>query len=260
MVNKRSKIFVFENRAQLETAAASRVALLAAQAVRRRGRFFVALSGGSMMEIISPKLTAEPLRTAVNWAAWHVFWADERCVALASPQSNYGTADRLLLKHVGIPRSQIHAMDDTLGPADAAQAYEAIMANVFKPRAGRLPRFDLILLGIGEDGHTASLFPQHRLLNERERWVAAVFDAPKPPPERITMTVPVINSARHVVFVAMGESKAPILAEVIGPEPCPTMLPAGRINPTEGDIRWFLDSAAARKLPRSQNPIMEAAP
>jgi 6-phosphogluconolactonase len=151
-------------------------------------------------------------------------------------------------------------MDDTLGPADAAQAYEAIMANVFKPRAGRLPRFDLILLGIGEDGHTASLFPQHRLLNERERWVAAVFDAPKPPPERITMTVPVINSARHVVFVASGESKALILAEAIGPEPCPPMLPARRINPTDGDVRWFLDSPAARNLPCSQITIMEAAP
>jgi 6-phosphogluconolactonase len=90
--------------------------------------------------------------------------------------------------------------------------------------------------------------------------VAAVFDAPKPPPERITMTVPVINSARHVFFVATGESKAPILAEVIGPEPCASMLPVRQINPTEGDVRWFLDSSAARQLPRSQNPIMEAAP
>ncbi len=158
-----------------------------------------------------------------------------------------GGADHLLFKHVGIPRRQIHAADDTLAPAEAARAYEFVLARVFS-LWGRVPRFDLILLGIGEDGHTASLFPGHPQVRETRRWVVPVYDAPKPPPERITLTLPVINYARHVFFVALGESKARAVAAAVSPSQCDLPSPASLVNPFEGDVRWFLDVHAARCL------------
>lgn len=233
---------------ELSAAAAGHVVRLAAQAMAERGRFCVALSGGSVMKIICPQLIAEPLRTDVDWSGWHVFWADERCVPPISPESNYGGANRLFLRHVDIPRDQIYAVDNTLEAPEATKAYESILTRVFQPGAGRLPRFDLIVLGIGEDGHTASLFPDHPLLNETDRWVAPVLDAPKPPPERVTLTLPVINNARHVVFVAAGAEKRSILCEVLGTGSHLQRLPATLVNPSDGDLQWFVDAVAARNL------------
>jgi 6-phosphogluconolactonase len=239
---------IFSNRQELSTAVSAHVAYLAKQSCRERGAFYIALSGGSLIKMVGPGLATLPLRNDVDWARWHVFWADERYVPHASPESNFGAADHLLLRHVGIPRRQIHAADDTLGPAEAAKAYEFVLARAFSPWAGRIPRFDLILLGIGEDGHTASLFPGHPLLSETRRWVAPVYDAPKLPAERITLTPPVINNARHVVFVAQGESKAPAVAAAVSPSHTDPLYPASLVNPTEGDVRWFLDAHAARGL------------
>jgi 6-phosphogluconolactonase len=242
------EIMIFPNREELSAAVSAHVARLAKQAGREREAFYIALSGGSLLEMICAGLVSPPLRKDVDWARWHVFWADERCVPHSSPDSNYRAADHLLFRHVGIPRRQIHAMEDTLSPAEAAKAYEFVLARVFSLWAGRVPRFDLILLGIGEDGHTASLFACHPLLSETRRWVAPVYDAPKPPPERITLTLPVINNARHVVFVALGESKAPAVAAAVGPDQKDPLLPARQVNPTEGDVQWFLDDHAARIL------------
>jgi 6-phosphogluconolactonase len=232
----------------LSVAAADHVVRLAEKATAERGRFCIALSGGSVMKMICPWLVAEPLRTDAGWSAWHVFWVDERCVPLRSPESNYGVANRLLFRHVDIPRDQIYALDDTLGPIEAAEAYEAVLQKVFRPVAGRPPRFDLVLLGIGEDGHTASLFPGSSLLHETKRWVAPVFGAPKPPPVRVTLTLPVINNARHVLFVATGGGKKPILSEVFKPSLRRSRLPAELVVPSDGDIHWFMDEAAAGAL------------
>ena len=196
------EIVIHPNRESLSVGVSSHVALLAAQAILKRKRFYIALSGGSLMEILCPPLVTKPLRDEINWSGWHIFWADERCVPPTNPESNYGLANQQLFRHVNIPFNQIHPLDSTLGASEAAEAYQSTMNKVFQPRAGRLPRFDLILLGIGEDGHIASLFPNHPLLNETRRWVATIFDAPKPPPVRVTLTLPVINNARHIVFVA----------------------------------------------------------
>jgi 6-phosphogluconolactonase len=117
-----------------------------------------------------------------------------------------------------------------------------------KPEAGSLPRLDLVLLGIGEDGHTASLFPDSSLLHETHRWVAPVLDAPTPPPERVTLTLPVINNARHVVFVPAGTGKKSIISKVFGPELGRPALPAQLVRPIDGDLQWFLDDAAADGL------------
>jgi 6-phosphogluconolactonase len=245
---------IFPNREELSTAVSAHVASLAKQSVREREAFCIALSGGSLLEMVCPGLVFPPLRNYVDWAKWHVFWADERCVPHASPESNYGAADHLLFRHFGIPRRQIHATDDMLGPVEAAKAYEFVLARVSSMWAGRVPRFDLILLGVGEDGHTASLFPGHPILSETQRWVAPVYDAPKPPPERVTLTLPVINNARHVIFVVLGESKAPAVATAVGSNQDDPSLPARQVNPTDGDVRWFLDVHAARGLTPARVP------
>ena len=238
------KVNIYSTRDELAAAVSAHVAHLAAKASAVQGRFCVALSGGSLMDIISPPLGSNPLRDNVNWSTWHVFWADERWVPWSSLESNYGLAERQFFSRVSIPDEQIHAADDSLSPSETAQVYESTLAKVFQPGAGRVPRFDLMLLGAGEDGHTASLFPNHPALNETRRWVVPVSGAPKPPPIRITMTLPVINNARNVVFVAAGPSKANILSKVLNPRMNQPELPARLVNPSDGELQWFLDRAA----------------
>ncbi len=241
----RPKVNRYADRDALSAALSAHVVHLAARATAERGRFYVALSGGSLMDIISLSLGSNPLRGTVNWSGWHVFWVDERWVPWSSPESNYGLARRQFFSRVGIPGDQIHAADVSLSPSETAQTYESTLAEVFQPGAGRLPRFDLMLLGVGEDGHTASLFPGHPALNENQRWVVPVVDAPKPPPVRMTMTLPVINNARHVVFVAAGSDKANILSKVLNSQVLQPELPARRVNPSNGELQWFVDRAAA---------------
>lgn len=239
---------IFSTPQTLGQAAAGLVARLSEQAVAERGRFTVALSGGSQPKMLCPALVAEPLRRQVDWPAWHVFWADERCVPLSDPESNYRLARAYLFDQVAIPSAQIYALTGSLEPAAAAEAYQAVLAQVFQPTAGQLPRFDLILLGMGEDGHTASLFPQHPLLQETERWVAPIFDSPKPPLRRITLTLPVINNARQVVFLAAGAGKAHLLPRIVRPATSPDLLPAQMVRPVKGELHWFVDEAAATLL------------
>jgi len=239
---------VSQTQKDLSNGVAFKVAELAGQASREGRRFTVALSGGSLLDILSPPLVTKPLRSRINWTAWEVFWADERCVPLDSPESNFAAAKRLLFDRVGIPRAQIHAIDDRLAPAAAASSYEAGLKEVFQAEAGQMPRFDLVLLGMGEDGHTASLFPGHELLHEEQRWVAPIFDAPKPPHQRITLTLPVINHAREVIFVVAGGGKARALRAVFDAGGRDHRLPAARVSPSGGKVSWFVDSEAAKDL------------
>ena len=232
---------IFRTSQQMGQAAAEHVAYLCAQAVGERGRFTVAVSGGSLPKLLFPPMVSEPIRSQINWSKWHVFWADERCVSLTDPDSNYRLTREYLFDHVEIPPTQIVPINDTLDPATAAANYQKKLAQVFAPLSGQLPRFDLILLGMGEDGHTASLFPNHPLLREKERWVTPIFDSPKPPPERITLTLPVINQARQVVFIAAGAGKAEALSAIIKGN---SDLPAALVQPTNGELHWFVDDAA----------------
>jgi 6-phosphogluconolactonase len=188
-------------------------------------------------------LAAPELQSQIDWSAWHVFFADERCVPLKSPESNFRLAYAQLLGRVPIPSSQIYPIDDSLPAGAAAEAYESTIKRLFGSNSW--PRFDLILLGMGPDGHTASLFPDHALLSENKRWSAPVTDSPKPPPSRITLTLPVLNSARTVVFVVTGAGKAEILPQVLQPE---SGYPAGMVDPKEGRAYWFLDQSAASYL------------
>ncbi len=248
------KITICQSYHELADASAAYVTRLAAEATAKRGRFMTAVSGGSLMDILALGFVNSSRRPEVDWSAWHLFLADERCVPATNPESNYGLANRLFLRHIDIPRDQIYVMDETLGPAEAAASYESLLARVFHLGKDQTPTFDLVLLGIGEDGHTASLFPKHPLLKETRRWVAAIWDAPKPPPERITLTLPVINKARHVVFLASGEGKAPIVNRLLGSKNSQPELPAQLVCPLDCEVWWFIDGLAGKSLKNTSRP------
>jgi 6-phosphogluconolactonase len=174
------------------------------QALAARGRFSLALSGGSVAEAFFPRLA----RVALDWPRTDVFWGDERAVAPSDTDSNYGRARALWFQPAGIPRERLHRME-----ADAADLFAAARAyaELLEQRLGTPPRLDLVLLGVGPDGHVCSLFPGHPLLREEQRWVAALEDAPKPPPRRMTLTLPTLAAARLVVIAALDAAKAPAL-------------------------------------------------
>ena len=241
-------LLIFSSLEELGYLAASHILSLSAQAVRARGRFTIALSGGSLPKLLTPALVSDPISHIIDWPAWHVFWADERCVPLDDPNSNYRLAQENIFGVVDIPSTQIYAVETTLKATAAAAAYQKTLTQVFQPGADQIPRFDLILLGLGEDGHTASLFPNHLLLEETKRWVAPIFDSPKPPPQRVTLTLPLINQARHIAFLATGASKADILPQILKPQAGAVTLPAARVQPSDGDVRWFVDEPAAMNL------------
>ncbi len=235
-------IRIFETPAALGRAAARDIAACAAEAIAARGRFTVAISGGSLPTLVFPALIAAVPHH--QWAGWHVFWADERMVPPTHADSNFRLARETLLDRVPIPPEQIFPLDTALPATEAARKYQRIIETT----VGNPPKFDAILLGMGPDGHTASLFPGHPLLAETARRVAPVFDSPKPPPERVTLTLPELNRARCVFFIVTGAGKADILPRVLSPSPNETPLPAAMVHPPKNAVRWYLDAAAAGKI------------
>ena len=235
---------VYPDRESLSEAAAALFARLARDAAEARGRFAVALSGGSTPRPVYERLAREPCRDGIDWNRVHVFWGDERCVGVEDPRSNAGMALAALLSAAPIPPAQIHAVRCAESPEIAALAYEKELKSFF----GRgPPRFDLVLLGLGEDGHTASLFPGSPALAEPVRWVAAVRRSGENL-DRVTLTPPAINGAAEVVFLVSGRSKAAILKEVLEGAGDPERFPAQRIRPSNGTLRWLVDEDAASGL------------
>lgn len=239
----------FSNHDQLSLKTASYISRVADEAIAMRGKFVIAFSGGSLPKLACPPLRRAPRRDEIDWSAWHVFWADERCVPLSDPESNYRLLREELLDQVDIPADQIYPIDDSLDPVQAAADYQTKLQELFQLNPPTLPhqdddlqeplpRLDLILLGMGPDGHTASLFPNHPLLDEAALWVAPILDSPKPPPARITFTLPLINQARHVAFVVTGDSKRQALQQILAGE---ASLPAGLVQPTAGKLQWFVE-------------------
>jgi 6-phosphogluconolactonase len=236
-------------------ALADHVAKVAQKAIARHDRFTVAISGGSLPSQLSG-LLKPAIRDTLDWSRWHVFLADERLVPHDHADSNYRLIKEHLLEHVPIPSSQVYPINESLlnQPEEAADDYMKVLQRVFAAKDSvKFPVFDLILLGMGPDGHTCSLFPNHELLHERIAWVASITDSPKPPPERITLTLPVLNHAHHATFVCAGTSKRDALRHILAkPEtevdPAQHPLPAARVHPVHGKLVWILDHAAAEAL------------
>jgi 6-phosphogluconolactonase len=223
-------------------AAAAEVFAMLRDAVTARGRATVALSGGTTPGLLYHHLAAAG-PGAAPWNRIDFFFGDERCVPPTSPHSNYALAQRELFEPLGIPAASVHRMQGELRPANAAAAsYERDMRACF---AAFEPALDLVLLGIGADGHTASLFPGSEALGESQRWVVPVrAPAGYEPTERITLTLPVLNRARAVFFLAAGVGKREAVAGALGENPSGQALPAARVRPA-GRLAWFLDEAAA---------------
>ena len=221
----------------LHEAAARHVLELARTAIAARGAFHVALSGGNTPRGLHARLAREP---DVDWSCWHVWFGDERCVPPAHADSNYRMARETLLDHVAIPADQIHPMMPAAepAPAEAARTYAARLAAE-APQRDERPELDLILLGLGGDGHTASLFPGTDILDERTRNVAEVF-VPKLDAWRISLTPPSIERARHLMFLVDGNDKTDILQRLErGPAADETLLPVERLQP-QGGVEWYI--------------------
>lgn len=235
---------VFPDIDALSGAALDELLRIMADAVRERGRFAIALSGGRTPEKMY-RLWAERERRSARtpWDKVHLFWGDERYVPKDDPLSNYRMTREALIAHVAIPAANVHRVrgpEDFATPEAAAEAYESELRKFFGSAA---PAFDLQLLGLGVEGHTASLFPGSPALEETKRWVMAV-EAPANPPRRLTLTPAVLNQARNAFFLVAGEDKREIIHALRAePESQKSQYPAGRIRPA-GAVLWFLDKAA----------------
>lgn len=240
-----NEVRVFDGVSELMRATAEEIVLAARQAVDGHGRFAWALAGGSTPRTVYELLASDFYRERMPWSAIHFFWGDERHVPPDHPDSNYRMAREAMLDHVPVPAENVHRVPAEEPDAQRAAAeYEATLRSFFKPAPGEWPRFDLILLGLGKEGHTASLFPGGDAVRERERLVVAPWvEAQKT--FRITLTPPVLNHARRAMFLVSGEEKAEALHAVLEGAREPERYPAQIV---EGNRLWMVDRAAARLL------------
>lgn len=239
------EIRIFRDLEELSHAAANLFVEQAMQSVTERDRFLVALNGGSTPTRLF-QLLATDYREKVDWSKVHIFWGDERCVPPDDVGSSYGQARDILLSHVPIPDSNIHRIKGELGPAEASKDYSLILKEFASPPL-EWPRFDLVYLGMGEDGHTASLFPGSSV-DVSEPTIPVTAHYQDRPANRVTLTPIVFNSARMIAFMATGEKKAVTLTEVLSERYNPVLYPAQRIDPKDGRLLWLVDEAAASKL------------
>jgi 6-phosphogluconolactonase len=250
-------LYCFHSKDALSQQLAIFVKQSATQSIQKNNRFTIALSGGSLPANLAKDLIGDE---SIDWSKWHVFFADERCVDLDDDDSNYKLCNQVFFQHVSIPKDQIHHIQtDLLHPSDStndnddsidsiasdiADAYEQDLIHTFAPSSTiKLPQFDLICLGTGPDGHTASLFPSHPLLNESDSWVTFLTDSPKPPKARITLTLPVITNAVRIAFVVTGADKKEIVKKIL--EQPDEGLPASLVGVGGGErVTWWADDAA----------------
>jgi 6-phosphogluconolactonase len=240
------QISVYPDTDTLSRDAAQYIVRLANESVVLHGRFTIALSGGTTPRKLYGMLGDEPYRSQIDWALVDIFWSDERCVPPDSEDSNYLLAQQVLLNKIPIPAAQIHRMPaDELDRDTASQAYTNAMRRVFATNG--IPSFDLIQLGMGPEGHTASLFPHQASLHEQQRLVMPV-SVPKPPPPRLTFTPPILNAAHNILFLVTGADKADAVQAVLEDEYNPDEYPAQIVRPTNGEVVWMLDTKAASTL------------
>ena len=241
------RLQVLKDKDAVARAAADFFVSLAPQPQGDKRPFSVALAGGTTPQAMYALLTSAAYRNRVAWDHVSFYFGDERAVPPDHPDSNYRTAHESLFHPLNISEKHVYRMKAELPDLEAAATdYERVLQSAFDGE--RVPRFDLIFLGMGPDGHTASLFPGHPALAERKRWVVPVMDAPKPPPRRLTLTVPVLNAAKLVLFMVSGADKAQALQEVLEGTASPNQYPAKHVRPGADRLVWLVDEAAGGTL------------
>ncbi len=236
-------IRVFRDPESMSLAAAEYVSSIAEKSIAGKGGFAFAVSGGTTPRGLYSLLGAAPFRERIAWKKVHLFWADERCVPVYHTESNYRLVADTLLRRVELPKNQVHRIRGEEEPERSAREYEEDIRLFF----GSAPAiFDLILLGAGEDGHTASLLPGSPALREKKRLVVPVYREP-PKQNRVTLTWPALNHAAHILFLASGHAKATVVHEIVE-DGNPKQYPAGMVKPVNGTITWLIDRDAAGLL------------
>jgi 6-phosphogluconolactonase len=244
-----TEIKILTDAKEVSRNAAEQFVKLARAAIEAKGEFDVALAGGS-----TPRATYEILAkdtAKLPWEKIHIFFGDERCVPPEHSDSNYGMARSALLSRVSIPANNVHRMKGEVDAPSAAEQYEGELRRHFRLGNGDLPRFDLVILGMGDDGHTLSLFPGSAALSETARLVTANW-VEKFHQHRLTLTFPVANNAAEIMFLVAGAGKAKVIGEILGKNPPNDRYPVQRIKPTDGGTLWLLDRAAAQALPANR--------
>jgi 6-phosphogluconolactonase len=243
----RREVECFSDRGEMVRMEAERIVARAGHSIGQRARFLLCLAGGSTPKPLYELLATPPFATRIDWPRVHVFWGDERCVPPDHPESNYRMAREALLDHVQLPGTNVHRIRGEDEPSKAAAAYEELLATFFGSRE-ILPQasFHLVLLGMGADGHTGSLFPGSAAARETRRWVVA-SPGPQPGQWRVSLTPVLLNTAEDVTFLVSGANKADRLKDVLE-DRGRDLLPAQLIRPTHGALHWVVDTAAAARL------------
>jgi 6-phosphogluconolactonase len=243
-MDEKRALKVFETPDLMSIAVADFIVQSAVESIAARGRFVISLSGGNTPNKVYSLLSSPSYKDQIDWTKTFIFWGDERCVPLNDERNNAHTARTVMLDKIDIAQDHIYPIQVQLPPAEAANAYEQMLKDFFVNEA---PCFDLILLGLGENGHTASLFPGTPVIHESQRWVKEVYVADQKE-WRITMTAPLINQARKIAFLVAGKPKAGVLQAVLKDSLHPDKYPAQLIKPANGHLYWFADQDATSRI------------
>lgn len=252
MLNQRVEVVIADDLGSLSEKTAVFVARWIADRAKVQDRVAFVLAGGTTPRRLYEHLAMSTFREEIPWNQVHLFWGDERCVSPENPESNYRAAYESLISRVPIPPENVHRMSaEKADPEKAADEYEQTLRDFFRSSPGEWPTFDLVLLGIGADGHTASLFPGSSVLHEKKRWVAAPY-VEKLKSYRLTLTLPVFNHAAQVIFLAAGKEKAQVIKKLQVTSHTQDRFPAQLIRPLPGKLVFFLDQAAASLIPQKK--------
>ncbi|KAL0299727.1 UNVERIFIED_CONTAM: putative 6-phosphogluconolactonase 5 [Sesamum radiatum] len=254
---KKEQVVIYPTEDEVALQLATHVTYFSDKTIAEKGSFSVVLSGGTLIHSLR-KLTESPLKETVEWSKWLIFWVDERVVPLTDPQSNYALALKGFLSKVPIPKQNIYPIHYTPSSEVVAKDYELRLRKLVAEKVLPLsctgfPQFDLILLGVGPDGHVASLFPNRPQRHDKIDWVTFINDAPKPPPKRITFTFPVINSAKYIAMVVTDKAEADAVYITLEHKPHLPPLPCSEVK-AQVNLSWFLNWDAASKLPVTVTP------
>ena len=241
------ELYTFDDKEIMSEQLASWIESLVQDTLKKQDLFTLVLSGGGTPKLLFEKLASDKYKDKIDWKRVHIFWGDERVVPFEDDRNNAKMAYDILINHINVPPEQVHIMRTDIEPKLAAEEYEKILHQYFDNTSNS---FDLVLLGMGDDGHTLSLFPGSPIIEEHERWVNSVYNEQQKM-YRITLMPAIVNKASNIAFMVEGAKKANVLQQVIEGPYIPMKLPAQIIKPVNGQLSWFLDKAAATELNQS---------